>query len=204
MPKKIKNCFYRNLTFEKMYQAHLRAKKHKTYKDEVLNFELNLENNLINLINNIKQNRYHLGNYYEFKVYEPKERTIKALPHIDRIVYQWYIENFIKPYILPKLINDTFACITDRGTHKAVLKIEHFMRIYKRNNPNFWILKCDIRKFFYTINPNILYEIMKKYIVDKALLNFTRLLIFDKNTPNCIRNSYWKLYLSVFCKYLSK
>ena len=49
MSKKIRNCFYKNLTFDKLLQAHLRARKHKTYKSELINFEINLENNLINL-----------------------------------------------------------------------------------------------------------------------------------------------------------
>ena len=51
MPKKIKNIFLQNLTFEKLMQAHYRAKKHKTYKNEVIKFEFNLENNIINLMN---------------------------------------------------------------------------------------------------------------------------------------------------------
>lgn len=191
MPKKIKNCFYENLTFEKMYKAHLRAKKHKTYKDEVIKFEFNLENNLINLINQIKTNTYHLGKYYEFKVYEPKERIIKALPYIDRIVHQWYVEEFIKPYIVPKLISDTYACIPSRGTHNAVQQVQNYMKFYKRSHPDFWILKCDIKKFFYRINPHILYKIMQKYINDKALLSFTHLLIFDKLSQNqTVRYSY--------------
>lgn len=187
-----------------MYQAHLRARQHKAYKEEVIDFELNLENNLINLVNKIKNKKYHLGEYYEFKIYEPKERTIKALPYIDRIVHQWYVEEFIKPYILPKFINTTFACIPDRGTHNAVNMIEKYMRIYKRTNPDFWILKCDIMKYFYTINPHILYELMKKYIVDKALLEFTHLLIFDKNTDTDIRYTNWKLYITIFCKHIPK
>ncbi len=181
MPKKIKNCFYKNLTFEKMYEAHLRARRHKVYKNEIISFELNLENNITNLVNSIKNKRYHLGTYYEFKVYEPKERVIKALPYVDRIVHQWYVEEFIKPFILPKFINTTYACIADRGTHKAVAQIEQYMREYKRNYGRFWILKCDIKKFFYNINPYILFNIMKKYIKDSALLDFTHLLIFNNN-----------------------
>ena len=47
----------------------------------------------------------------------------------------------------------------------------------KRNHGDFWVLKCDIRKFFYSIDPYILFNIMKKYISDKALLDFTKLLI---------------------------
>ncbi len=184
MPKKIKNCFYQKLTFGKLLEAHKRSRAHKAYKNEVIKFEINLENNIINLLNNIKNKKYHLGKYYNFKVYEPKERLIKALPYVDRIVHQWYIEEFIKPYIVPKFINTTFACLVDKGTHKAVESVQNQMREFKRNYGDFWVLKCDIRKFFYSINPYILFDIMKKYISDKALLDFTRLLIFDGRKPD--------------------
>ena len=179
MPKTIKNCFDSKLTFQKLMEAHSRARKHKTYKNEVIEFELNLENNIMNLLNNIKNNTYKVGNYFQFKVYEPKERIINALPYRDRIVHQWYVEEFIKPYFIPKLISTTFACIQDRGTHKAVEEVQNQLRIFKRNFGEFWILKCDIKKFFYNIDPYILFNIMKKYITDKKLLNFTYLLIFD-------------------------
>ena len=179
MPKKIKNCFYKNLTFEKLMAAHKRARKHKAYKDEIIEYEFNLENNITNLLNNIKSKKYRLGKYREFKVYEPKERVIKALPYPDRIVHQWYVEEFIKPYILPKFISTSFACIPERGTHRSAQQIEKYMRIFKRNYGDFWVLKCDISKFFYSINPRTLFNIMKKYISDKALLDFTKLLIFD-------------------------
>lgn len=179
MPKKIKNCFYKNLTFQKLMEAHKRARVHKAYKKEIITFEFNLENNITNLLNNIKNKRYRLGKYREFVIYEPKERVIKALPYTDRIVHQWYVEEFIKPYIIPKLISSTYACIKDRGTHKSALQIEKYMRIFKRNYGDFWVLKCDISKFFYSIDPYILFDILKKYIADKALLDFTKLLIFD-------------------------
>lgn len=179
MPKKIKNCFDKNLTFQKLMEAHMRARKHKIYKNEVIRFEINLENNITNLLNNIRNQQYRIGKYFQFKVYEPKERTINALPYKDRIVHQWYVEEFIKPYIVPKFINTSFACLSDKGTHKAVDEVQHQLRIYKRLYGDFWLLKCDIKKFFYNINPYILYEIMKKYIYDKKLLNFTHLIIFD-------------------------
>lgn len=57
------------------------------------------------------------------------------------------------------------------------------MREYKRNFGDFWVLKCDIRKFFYSIDTNILFNIMKKYIADKELLAFTKLIIFDGRPP---------------------
>ena len=179
MPKTIKNCFDQNLTFDKFMDAHLRARKHKTYKNELIAFELNLENNIVNLLNSIKNNTYRVGKYFQFKVYDPKERIINALPYRDRIVHQWYVEEFIKPYFVPKLISTTFACITDRGTHKAVEEVQKQLRKYKRIYGDFWILKCDIRKFFYNIDPYILFNILKRNIKDKKLLKFTHLLIFD-------------------------
>ena len=180
MPKKIKNLYDKKLTFDKLLEAHKRAKKNKTYKKDVINYELNLENNIINLLRSLQKQNYHLGNYYKFKIYEPKERIIQALPYKDRIVHQWYVEEFIKPYIVPKFITTTFACLTNKGTHKAVEEVQKQMKIFKRNYGDFWILKCDIKKFFYSINPMILYEIMKKYISDQKLLNLTKLLIFNE------------------------
>ena len=186
MPKTIKNCFYSKLTFEKMLQAHFRAKKHKGRKDEIIKFEFNLENNLINLINSIRNHSYKLGNYFSFKIYEPKERIIKALPYKDRIVHQWYVEEFIKPYFIPQFINTSYACLTNRGTHKAVIEVQKNLRIYEQKYNNFWILKCDVKGFFYNIDQNILFSIVKKRISDKALLNFTKQLIFNNSFENNI------------------
>ena len=184
MSKTIKNCFYKNLTFEKMMAAHKRAKQHKTSKDEIIRFEFNLENNIINLINSIRNNTYKSGHYYVFTIYEPKKREIRSLPYRDRVVHQWYIEEFIKPYIIPRFIDTTFACLTNRGTHKAVDKVQNYLRKYEYQYKNYWILKCDIKGFFYNIDQNILYKIMCKYISDKALLDFTKLLIYNNIDSN--------------------
>lgn len=60
MPKKIKNVFFKSLTFQKFLEAHNRAKKNKMYKNEVLKFDLNLESNIISIINGIKNNTFKL------------------------------------------------------------------------------------------------------------------------------------------------
>lgn len=200
MPKTIKNVFYQSLTFEKMMAAHKRARKHKAYKNEVIKFEFNLENNITNLINEIKNKKYHIGKYYTFKVYEPKERYIQALPYKDRIVHQWYVEEFIKPYIVPKFINTSFACLSGKGCHEAAKAVQKQMRIVKRNYGDFWILKCDVKKYFYNIRPHILYNIFKRYISDKDLLDFTRILIFNGPiNQSLIGIPIRKLYKPIFC-----
>ena len=180
MSKTIKNCFYKSITFEKFISAHNRAKKHKGYKDEIIKFEFDLENNIYNIMNSIKNHNYTLGNYFSFTIYEPKERTIKALPYKDRIVHQWYVEEFIKPYMMPRFITHTYACLPMRGGHKAVDDLQRMMRIMKRNYGNYYVLKCDISGYFYNINRSILYNILKRKIRDPKLLQFTKKIIFDE------------------------
>ena len=100
MPKKLKTKLQDKLKFEYFYNAYLRARKHKKIKREILEFDIDLETNLINLMEKIKNNTYHVGQYRKFIIYEPKRREILSLPYVDRIVHQWYIGEFIKPYIM--------------------------------------------------------------------------------------------------------
>lgn len=186
MSKTLKKCFYENLTFEKLLNAHYRAKNKKAKYWEILRFEENLENNLVNILNSIKNNTYKIGNYKSFIVKEPKEREIQSLPYKDRLVQQWYVEEFIKPYFIPRFIKDSYACIPNRGTHNAVNAVQQYMKIKQLQNPNYWILKCDVKKFFYSINPDILFSILKKHIKDKNLIYFSKILIYDKREKNPI------------------
>lgn len=179
MPKTIRNQFDKKLTFEKLLNAHNRAKKNKTERKEVLLFELDLETNITNLLSSIKNKNYKPGKYREFTIYEPKERIIRALPYRDRIIHQWYIEEFIKPYIVKRFIKDSYACIDNKGAHKAANVVQHYMRLMKRQHPDYYIIKFDIKKYFYNINKNILFTILQKYICDIKLLNFTKVIICD-------------------------
>ena len=207
MPKTIKSCFYEKLTLEKLYEAHLRAKKNKTCKKEVLQYELDLESNLNNLLNEIKNKKYKIGKYRVFKVYEPKERIIKSLPYKDRIVHQWYVEEFIKPYFLKRFIKDTYACIENRGVHQAVNIMQHYMRLMKRIYPDYYVLKCDIKKYFYSIDKSILFNILSKHIADRDLLDFTKVILKDDEEigipiGNYTSQFFANIYLNELDQYL--
>lgn len=180
MSQTIRNCFEERLTFDAMLAAHKRARQGKANRGEVLEFEFNLEHNLVNLVERIRKGKYQVGDYREFYIYEPKERLIKSLPYIDRVVHQWYVHEFIIPYFLPKFIKDIYACIKGRGTHKAVTTMQTYMRAYYREqHGSFYILKLDIKKFFFNIDQQILRTILNKYIQDKKLKAFTKLLIVE-------------------------
>lgn len=201
--KTIKNSFDKKLTFSNILEAYQRSIEGKGNKRNVIKFNINLETNITEIITALKSNKYKPSKYFSFTIYEPKERKILALPLKDRIVQQWYIEEFIKPYIIPRLIDDTYACIKNRGTHNAVKKIEYYMHLMKSKHREYYILKCDIKKYFYSIDKNILYNIMKCYIRDKKILNLTKILIYERSEEKGIPiGNYTSQYFANI--YLSK
>ena len=87
MPKTIRNVYDDAVSFEKLLKAHKKARRGKREKREIIIFELNLENELLRIEKELKKGIYKHGKYKEFKIYEPKERIIKASSYSDRVVY---------------------------------------------------------------------------------------------------------------------
>ena len=181
MSKTIKKCFDEKLTYINLYNAYYRICKCKRNKKYILKYDVDLEIGLNMLLQELKDNKYKLGNYHEFTIYEPKERLIKALPFRDRIVHQWYIEEFVKPYIIPRFITDSSSCIEGRGSHKGVNKLQKYMHSMYLKNNDYYVLKCDISKYFYSIDRDVLFDIVSKYFSDKKLLNLTKIIIYDNS-----------------------
>lgn len=181
MPKNVEENFYKNLKFKYMYDAFIRSAEGKRYNKEVILYKLNLSNNITNTLKILYSGTYEPGKYNQFLITQPKERTIRALPFKDRIVQQWYVEQFIKPIFIPKFIKDSYACLPGRGVHRAVRQLNKYMYNTYQKNKDAYILKCDISKFFYTIDKEILFKIIKKKVKDKNFLKLTKQFIYDTN-----------------------
>ncbi len=179
MSKTIKKCYFDKLTYINLYNAYLRVCKNNKNKKYLLKYDIDVEINISNLLYELKNMTYIPGEYKCFTIYEPKERKIMALPLRDRIVHQWYVEEFIKPYIISRFIYDSYSCIEGKGTIKGVNRLQKFMRVMYSKNNNYYVLKCDIEKYFYNVDKDILFFIMKKYFSDKTLLELTKVIIFD-------------------------
>ena len=179
MSKRVNNFFKSKITFMKMYEAYLRSSKCKHENKEVIEYEMDLAMNLSNLVEDVKNKTYKTGFYRKFTVYEPKERIILSLPFKDRVLQQWYVEEFIKPIFMPKLVKDTYACLKGKGLHSAVKNLQGYMRKKYKNNSDFYILKCDISKFFNSIDKKILFNIISRKVKDKDFLDLTKKIIFD-------------------------
>lgn len=163
------NLFSQIYDFENLYNAYLKARRGKRDRREVLKFELNLEENLIQLQNELIWGTYKTGEYRVFKVFEPKERDVAALPFRDRVA-QHAILLVIEPIWEKRFIYDSYACRVGKGTHVGANRAQSMMRKVLRNTGKLYAFKADISKFFYSINHAVMKQLVRKKIACKATL----------------------------------
>lgn len=165
------NIFNKITDKNNIYDAYKQSRRGKgKYKVQAMKFAANETYNLEVLKNSLINESYQFGEYIEFKVYEPKERVINAPQYQDKIV-QLAINNILKKVYNPCFIYDSYACIDNKGTHACVDRISYFMRKAKwEYGEDAYIIKMDIKKFFYSINRRILKRIYKKEIKCKKTL----------------------------------
>ena len=151
-------------TFENLYSAYKNCRMSKQHKGEVIRFETNLSVNLNKLNKELITKNYKLGKYKKFYIYEPKERLIEALPFKDRVMVRCFCDICLKPKIERKLIYDNCACRKGKGTTFAINRLHRFLKkeYLKEKNHNVYFLKCDIRKYFPSINHNILLNLLEE------------------------------------------
>ncbi len=174
---------YRDLiAIENIFQAWKEFRKEKGNKSDVQIFERNLEDNIFNLYDKLKNKRYQHGPYEDFYVNDPKRRHIHKANVVDRVLhhllYKYLYNTFDKTFIY-----DSYSCRIDKGTHRAVLRLEKFTRKVSRNyTGDCWALKLDIKKFFASVDHNILLGLLEKRIQDKDILELLKEVILSFNS----------------------
>ena len=168
-----------------MFLSWREFKKGKAKRKNVLEFEFNLEDNLFQLYQELRNKTYKHSKYTSFYIQDPRLRHIHKAIIKDRIVHHLvsrYLENiYDKTFIF-----DSYSCRINKGTHGAVNRLRRFsIKQSKGNKINFYCLKCDIKKFFDSIDHNILIEILKQTIKDKDILNLiTEIISSFQTMPN--------------------
>jgi retron-type reverse transcriptase len=180
--------------FANLYDAYLKARKQKRYRGEVLQFSYNIEQGLLALQQELKEKTYTVGKYRPFIIYEPKKRQIVALPFRDRIV-QHALNTVIEPLFDRRMISDSFACRSGKGTHAAAKRISYFMG----KPSNSYYLKLDVKSFFASIDRNILKTIVGNIIEDKDILWLIDVIFDSSPVPGMpIGNLMSQLFANVY------
>ncbi|NCN07295.1 hypothetical protein GW933_01235 [Candidatus Falkowbacteria bacterium] len=157
----------------------------KRPRKDVQEFERNLMNNILSLHSDLKNKTYKHSLYYAFNISDPKPRNIHRASVRDRLLHH-ALYRTLYPFFDRTFIYDSYSCRLNKGTHKAINRFRAFSyKVSKNNTKTCWVLKCDIRKFFASIDHNILLNILTEYIPDKDILCLLREIIISFNTkPN--------------------
>lgn len=135
-----------------------------------MEFEANREDNLFHAIEVLKDGTYQPGEYRVFKVWEPKERIIMALPFFDRVI-QHMIVNLIEPIFEKRFLFHSYACRKGKGVHEASKTLSKWLyELEVVQGKKIYAIKGDIHHYFQSVSHDILKAEIRRYISDKALL----------------------------------
>ena len=155
-------------SIENLRLADYKARQGKKRSRGVILFDRHREENLERLHDLLLSGHYQTSRYTFFQVHDPKERTIARLPYYpDRIVHH-AIMNVLEPIFNKLYTADTYACIKGRGAHLARKRIKEILR--RDPDGTRYCLKLDIRKYYPSIDHDVLKEIIRRKIRDARLL----------------------------------
>ena len=145
-------------------------------------YERYLMHNILNLHRELEAGTYQHGGYHHFKISDPKSRDIHKASVRDRLVHHALYRQ-LYPFFDRTFIDDSYSCRVGKGTHKAMNRFRDFARQASQNNTRTcWILKCDIKKFFASIDQEILLNIVGAYISDERIRDLITNIVASFNS----------------------
>lgn len=140
-------------------------------------FARRLEDHIFAIHDELVTERYIHSAYEPFTIHDPKQRTIHKALVRDRVVHQ-AIVNIIEPVFEPRFIHDSYSCRCTKGTHAAVARLQLFLRQASKNGTRtIYAVKCDVRKFFASVNHETLLRLLASRISDAPTMKLLRLIV---------------------------
>lgn len=173
------------ISLDNLLAAWKEFRRGKRTKLDVLEFQSDLVRHVTRLHEELRSKAYKHGGYHHFKIADPKPRDIHKASVRDRLLHHALYRK-LYPYFDRKFIHDSYSCRLGKGTHRAMNRFRAFARQASRNHTRTcWVLKCDVRKFFASIDHQILFTILEKYIEDQGILLLLREVVssFPKGLP---------------------
>lgn len=173
------------MTYEEMcafvvlYEAYLSARKGKRSKAGTAQYEANALACTDKLSRQLLNRTYKPSNFEIFYVYEPKKRLVQAPAFVDKVVLHAATDNVLYDAITKGFIRDNNASQKEKGTHDGLMRLKQHMAEYYRRTGSAegWVLKCDVRKFFASIDHDILKEKLRRLFLKRGVdMEFYNLL----------------------------
>jgi RNA-directed DNA polymerase len=178
---------------EELFEAYFNCRSNKRNTANAIAFEIDYEQNLVQLCQEINNGTYQIGRSIAFIVDKPVMREIFAADFRDRVVHHLIIGK-LNQLFEKKFIHDSYSCRVGKGTHFGIQRIDKFIRQCSTNyTKNCYILKLDLQGFFLSINKNILFAKLEQFIKEKyqhsdkeLIVKLCKQVIFNDPTKNCI------------------
>ncbi|WP_298434564.1 reverse transcriptase/maturase family protein [Geobacter sp.] len=182
-------------SMENLRRAYEKARLGKARMRNVQRFDRDVEGNLARIRQSLLDKSFTTSRYQVKKIFVPKERDIYVLPFAPDRIVQHAIMNVLEPICDAMFIHDSYACRQGKGIHRGSLRTMEFVRRYR------YVLKCDIAKFYPSIDHDVLYGIVRQKIKCPDTLRLLEDIIYSvpggKNAPIGNFTSQWfcNLYL---------
>jgi len=158
------------ISLENLLEAWSEFKVGKKLRHDVQEFEHNLMSNLIILQESLENGTYEHQPYEAFIVNDPKRRSIHKASVRDRVLHR-AIYRKLYPFFDKLFIPDSFSCRNEKGTHKALDRFKVMAgQVSINDTKTCWVLKCDVRQFFASIDQRVLTRILRTRIADKKII----------------------------------
>jgi RNA-directed DNA polymerase len=194
--KRINNLYDQIISIDNLMLADKKARKRKVAQYGIQVHDRNREANIERLHLMLLSKTYQTTPYHVFKVYEPKEREVYRLPYFpDRITHH-AIMNVLEPVFMSVFTADTYSCIKERGIHGAANAVKKALRDQEGTR---YCLKLDIKKFYPSVDHDILKMLLCRKFKDQNLLWLIDEII--DSAPGLPIGNYLSQYLANF--YLS-
>lgn len=142
----------------------------KRSKRDVQLFSRHLAERITVLHESLTSKQYKHGGYYAFSITDPKPRSIHKATVQDRVLHH-AVYKLLYPFFDNVFIYDSYSCRNDKGAHKALERFKQFcFKVSRNHTRTCWVLKCDIRKFFASVDQTVLLGILSTYIRDTDIL----------------------------------
>ncbi len=165
--KRINNLYEQICSIKNLMLADAIARKGKLKQPGVVQHDKNHDQNIQHLHSELLNKTYMTSEYTTFTIYEPKERIIFRLPYYpDRIVHH-AVMNILEPIFVSIFTVDTYSCIKGRGIHAAAFAVKKALRDVSGTH---YCLKLDIRKFYPSVNHEVLKALLRRKVKDNDLL----------------------------------
>ena len=196
--------FEKIISLENLFDAWTEFKKGKASKNDVAEFEISLEDHIFRLHEDLKNSNYKHNSYTSFFVSDPKLRHIHKASVRDRLLHH-AVHRVIEPTWDKTFIFDSWSSRKNKGTHAAVKRLQNLGLKLSRNHTNaLWVLKLDIRKFFNSVNHDILLSIIKRQTHDAILMILLQEIINSFSPGLPLGNLTSQLFANIYMNELDQ